>query len=200
MPWVDDVAGILHSWYLGNATGSAIADVLFGKINPCAKLSLTFPKRLEDTPSYGHFGSENGTVWYAEDLFVVSTTNRATLTSLTRSSSGLQALRQDVNSNPLPLWIWVELLYLFILRPESLGTHRSRARVLRNSDCQEYRQYCWIGNCPDLCDSVLYNQAHASCSCIARVRQGKGYPARGKRRRRGKDGQVCSKLLVHRRK
>lgn len=70
MPWVDDVAAILHSWYLGNVTGTAIADVLFGKINPCAKLPLTFPKRLEDTPSYGHFGSQNGRVWYAEDLFV----------------------------------------------------------------------------------------------------------------------------------
>ncbi|KAG8761181.1 hypothetical protein FRC14_006230 [Serendipita sp. 396] len=70
MPWADEAASILHSWYLGNSTGEAIADVLFGKVNPCSKLSLTFPKRLEDTPSYGHFGSENGLVWYAEDLFV----------------------------------------------------------------------------------------------------------------------------------
>jgi beta-glucosidase len=72
MPWVEDVAGLLHSWYLGNNTGDSIADVLFGVHNPSAKLSLTFPKRLEDTPSYGHYGSENGDVWYAEDLFVVS--------------------------------------------------------------------------------------------------------------------------------
>lgn len=74
MPWVNDVASIVHSWYLGNPTGQAIADVLFGKVNPSSKLPLTFPKRLEDTPSYGHFGSEDGTVWYAEDLFVVSPT------------------------------------------------------------------------------------------------------------------------------
>jgi len=53
---------LVHSWYLGNETGNAIADVLFGKVNPSAKLSLTFPRRLEDVPSYGHFGSENGTV------------------------------------------------------------------------------------------------------------------------------------------
>ncbi|KAG8814210.1 hypothetical protein FRC17_001247 [Serendipita sp. 399] len=70
MPWADEAPCILHSWYLGNSTGEAIADVLFGKVNPSSKLSLTFPKRLEDTPSYGHFGSQNGTVWYAEDLFV----------------------------------------------------------------------------------------------------------------------------------
>ncbi|KAG8833577.1 hypothetical protein FRC17_010401 [Serendipita sp. 399] len=70
MPWVDKVAAILHTWYLGNVTGDAIADILYGKINPSAKLSMTFPRRLEDTPSHGHFGSENGSVWYGEDLFV----------------------------------------------------------------------------------------------------------------------------------
>jgi beta-glucosidase len=62
MPWADKVNAIVHAWYLGNATGDAIADVLFGKVNPSGKLSMTFPKRLEDTPSYGHFASENGKV------------------------------------------------------------------------------------------------------------------------------------------
>ncbi|KAG5642853.1 hypothetical protein DXG03_002030 [Asterophora parasitica] len=70
LPWIDSVAAIVHSWYLGNATGDAIADVLFGKHNPSGKLSLTFPKRLEDVASHGHFHSENGAVRYAEDLFV----------------------------------------------------------------------------------------------------------------------------------
>lgn len=70
LPWADSVPAILHTWYLGNATGDAIADVLLGKKNPSGKLSLTFPKRLEDVPSYGHFHSENGEVRYAEDLFV----------------------------------------------------------------------------------------------------------------------------------
>nr|AAG59831.1 beta-glucosidase [Volvariella volvacea] len=70
LPWLDSVAAVVHAWYLGNATGDAIADVLFGKQNPSGKLSLTFPKRLEDVPSHGHFGSENGKVRYAEDLFV----------------------------------------------------------------------------------------------------------------------------------
>ena len=62
MPWVTSVPAIVHAWYLGNATGDAIADVLFGKQNPCGKLSLTFPKAEEDIPSYGHFHSENGKV------------------------------------------------------------------------------------------------------------------------------------------
>ncbi|KAF9041689.1 glycoside hydrolase family 3 protein [Panaeolus papilionaceus] len=70
MPWVGDVASIIHAWYLGNASGDAIADVLFGKQNPCAKLSLSFPKREEDIASYGHYRSEDGIVQYSEDLFV----------------------------------------------------------------------------------------------------------------------------------
>ncbi|KAG7086260.1 hypothetical protein E1B28_002228 [Marasmius oreades] len=71
MPWAYKVPAIVHAWYLGNATGDAIADVLFGKVNPSAKLSLTFPKREEDVPSFGHFeASEGGKVWYAEDLYV----------------------------------------------------------------------------------------------------------------------------------
>ncbi|KAG5651698.1 hypothetical protein H0H81_007757 [Sphagnurus paluster] len=70
LPWVDKVAGLVHAWYLGNATGDAIADVLFGKHNPSGKLPLTFPKTIEDVPSHGHFHSEDGKVRYGEDLFV----------------------------------------------------------------------------------------------------------------------------------
>lgn len=62
LPWADSVAAIVHAWYLGNATGEAIADVLFGTTNPSGRLSLTFPKRMEDMPSFGHFHSENGKV------------------------------------------------------------------------------------------------------------------------------------------
>ncbi|KAG8903591.1 hypothetical protein FRC01_009138 [Tulasnella sp. 417] len=70
MPWVDQVAGLVHAWYLGNETGNAIADVLFGKVNPSGKMSMTFPKRLEDVPSYGHFSPQNGKIRYGEDLYV----------------------------------------------------------------------------------------------------------------------------------
>ena len=70
MPWADDVPAIVHAWYLGNATGDAIGQVVTGQVNPSGRLSLSFPKRLEDVPSHGHFHHEHGTVWYAEDLFV----------------------------------------------------------------------------------------------------------------------------------
>jgi len=72
MPWVDMVPSIVHAWYLGNTTGDAIAQVLLGDVNPAGRLSLTFPKRLEDVPSYNSFSLENGKVRYSEDLLVVS--------------------------------------------------------------------------------------------------------------------------------
>lgn len=72
MPWVDVVPSIVHTWYLGNMTGEAIAQVLLGDVNPAGRLSLTFPKRLEDVPSYTSFSVENGKVRYSEDLMVVS--------------------------------------------------------------------------------------------------------------------------------
>lgn len=62
MPWATSVPAVVHAWYGGNATGEAIADVLLGKVNPSGKLSLTFPKRMEDLPSHGHFHSEDGKV------------------------------------------------------------------------------------------------------------------------------------------
>ncbi|KAG8906251.1 hypothetical protein FRB99_007313 [Tulasnella sp. 403] len=70
MPWVSEVASLVQAWYGGNESGNAIADVLFGAVNPCGKLPLTFPKQLEDVPSFGHFGSENGKVFYSENLYV----------------------------------------------------------------------------------------------------------------------------------
>ena len=72
MPWADEVPAIVHAWYLGNVTGDAIGAVLAGEVNPSGRLSLTFPKRIEDVPSHGHFHHEHGNIWYAEDLFVVS--------------------------------------------------------------------------------------------------------------------------------
>jgi len=74
MPWANSVPAIVHAWYLGNSTGDAIADVLFGKQNPSGKLSLTFPKAEEDVPSYGHFHSENGKVCLFWFFFIMKMT------------------------------------------------------------------------------------------------------------------------------
>jgi beta-glucosidase len=70
MPWVNDVAAIVQAWYQGNEVGNALADVLFGLVNPSGKLPLTFPTRMEDIPAYPNLKSENGMIHYREDVFV----------------------------------------------------------------------------------------------------------------------------------
>ncbi|KAG6811171.1 hypothetical protein H0H92_008655 [Tricholoma furcatifolium] len=70
MPWVDSVAGLLQAWYLGNESGNAIADVLYGNVNPGGRLPLTLPVRAEDIPAYLNDKSEHGKIHYREDLFV----------------------------------------------------------------------------------------------------------------------------------
>jgi len=70
MPWIDEVTAVLHQWYGGQDAGHALADVLFGDVNPSAKLPTTFPVRLEDNPAYINYPGENGKVHYGEGIFV----------------------------------------------------------------------------------------------------------------------------------
>lgn len=69
-PWVDDVPALLETWLAGQAGAGAIADVLFGEVNPSGKLAETFPAKLSDNPSHVNFPGENGKVLYGEGLFV----------------------------------------------------------------------------------------------------------------------------------
>ena len=70
LEWIDQVPAVLEAWMMGQAGGGAIADVLFGQVNPSGKLAETFPLRLEDTPAYLNFPGENGVVRYGEGLFI----------------------------------------------------------------------------------------------------------------------------------
>ncbi|UZP40278.1 hypothetical protein NXS19_008094 [Fusarium pseudograminearum] len=70
MPWIDNAKAVCHAWYGGNETGNAIADVLFGDVNPAGKLPLTIPRRIQDNPTYFNFRSEAGRVLYGEDVYV----------------------------------------------------------------------------------------------------------------------------------
>lgn len=69
-PWLDTVPAVVEAWYPGQAGGDAIANVLFGKVNPSGKLPFTFPKKLEDNPTYGNYPGAEGVVRYAEGIFV----------------------------------------------------------------------------------------------------------------------------------
>jgi beta-glucosidase len=53
MTWADEnVPAILNAWFGGTETGNALADVIFGDVNPSAKLTLTFPRNLGQVPIY----------------------------------------------------------------------------------------------------------------------------------------------------
>lgn len=74
MPWLDNVNGVIQTWYLGSMAGHAIADVISGDVNPSGKLPFTFPAKLEDNGA--HFFGEtsypgvNMSQEYKEDILV----------------------------------------------------------------------------------------------------------------------------------
>jgi len=70
MPWVDQVHAILEGYLGGQAAGGAIADILYGIVNPSGKLAETFPIKLEDNPSFNYFPSGPKTVEYRESIYV----------------------------------------------------------------------------------------------------------------------------------
>lgn len=68
--WINAPAAVLEAWMMGQAGGGAIADVLFGRVNPSGKLAETFPLKLTDTPAYINYPGGNGEVRYGEGLFI----------------------------------------------------------------------------------------------------------------------------------
>jgi beta-glucosidase len=68
--WEPHARAILEGWLNGQAGGGAIADLLFGKANPCGRLAETIPLRLQDTPSYLNFPGDGDAVTYGERLYV----------------------------------------------------------------------------------------------------------------------------------
>jgi beta-glucosidase len=50
MPWAGKVGGILEAWYAGSKGADAVANILFGDVNPSGKLPITFPRSENDLP------------------------------------------------------------------------------------------------------------------------------------------------------
>jgi len=68
--WIDEVSAVLEAWMMGQAGGGAIADVLFGNVNPSGKIAETFPLRINDTPAYLNWPGDAGEVRYGEGIYV----------------------------------------------------------------------------------------------------------------------------------
>ena len=79
MPWLRQVPAVLQAWYAGSETGHALADILFGDVNPSGHLPFSIMPELNDYPAH-RFGQEGypgitdergpQDVYYKEDIFV----------------------------------------------------------------------------------------------------------------------------------
>ncbi|MCI5647996.1 MAG: glycoside hydrolase family 3 C-terminal domain-containing protein [Fusicatenibacter sp.] len=70
MPWIDEVKAVLETYLGGEAVGGATVQVLYGEVNPSGHLAETFPKKLEDNPSYLYYLGEGDKTEYREGIFV----------------------------------------------------------------------------------------------------------------------------------
>lgn len=68
--WLDKTPALLDMWYGGQEGGHALASILFGDANPSGKLPVSFPKKFDDSPAYGHYPGINLKVDYADGIYV----------------------------------------------------------------------------------------------------------------------------------
>jgi beta-glucosidase len=70
MPWEGDVQALVQYYFSGQEGGHAIANVLFGEVNPSGKLTFTIPKHLSDSPAHFLNDYNNIKMQYKEGVFV----------------------------------------------------------------------------------------------------------------------------------
>jgi len=70
--WLDDAPAYLEMWYPGEAGGAALAEILFGAVNPSGRLPATFERRREDNPTFATYYPQGDSirVEYKEGVFV----------------------------------------------------------------------------------------------------------------------------------
>ena len=70
--WIDRIPAFIAAWYSGQEGGTALAEVLFGDVNPSGHLPVTFERKAEDNPTYANYYPEEGSkrVLYREGIFV----------------------------------------------------------------------------------------------------------------------------------
>ena len=72
--WINQVAGLVEAFYPGQHGGQALAEILFGDVNPSGKLPITMEKRAQDNPAYATFpnpvNQHPDVLNYSEGIFV----------------------------------------------------------------------------------------------------------------------------------
>ncbi len=69
-PWIHQVSGLLYAWYPGENGNTAVADALFGRLNPSGKLPDSFEKHWKDAAAYGNYPGKNDTVNFKEGIYM----------------------------------------------------------------------------------------------------------------------------------
>lgn len=70
MAWEPSADTLLQAWFGGQEVGNGLVDVLFGDVNPSARLPITFPKSVKHNPAYLTFGKADRDIVYGEGVFV----------------------------------------------------------------------------------------------------------------------------------
>jgi beta-glucosidase len=72
VPWIEQVPAIVEAWYPGQEGGTALAEILFGDVNPSGHLAASFERSWEDNPTHDNYYPEKGSnrVVYKEGIFV----------------------------------------------------------------------------------------------------------------------------------
>jgi len=68
--WIKQVPGLIEMWFPGEEGGQAVAEILFGDVNPSGKLPTTLAVERVDYPDYGNFPGKDGSVHYQEGIYV----------------------------------------------------------------------------------------------------------------------------------
>jgi len=117
MPWLPQVAAVMQAWYPGQEEGNALADILFGDVNPSAKLPLTFPRTAAENPlsQKEQWPGVGGKSTYSEKLNVgyrwYDTTNTQPLFpfGFGLSYTTFKVSRLSVNSSAAPAKVAITL-------------------------------------------------------------------------------------------
>ncbi|WP_156840281.1 beta-glucosidase [Novosphingobium aquimarinum] len=68
MPWIDMAPAVVAPFFAGQGMAHALAQILFGRINPSGKLTTSFPRREEDLPAFPYHPGDSQVLWYGEDI------------------------------------------------------------------------------------------------------------------------------------
>ena len=137
MPWINNVKGILEAYLGGQAGGAAVANILYGIVNPSGKLAETIPVKLADNPSYLNFGGGDK-VEYREGVFV-----------------GYRYYDTKTDGSCLSIRIRTLLYYFLHTAICIFSKHKIQQKkdtVTVSVDVTKYRKRCRKRSCPALCE------------------------------------------------